>query len=111
MTTSDHHMAIRLRDRATILGEASVRGRLYDIGEYPGFIKSENPDKIVCGQLMILHSDDIIYELDDYEGVPTVYTRILVKCNIYNYQVDAWIYQYQGDLNEADLIGNGRYKG
>jgi gamma-glutamylcyclotransferase (GGCT)/AIG2-like uncharacterized protein YtfP len=111
MSSSDHQVAIRLRDQATLLGEAKVGGRLYDIGDYPGFIKTDNPDEIVFGQLMILHSDDIIYELDEYEGVPTLYTRILVKCNIYDYQVDAAIYHYQGDLNQADLIKNGRYMG
>lgn len=109
MSSSTHHVAIRLRNHATMLGEASIIGRLYDVGEYPAYLNTKDTDELVYGQLLLLHSDEIIDELDEYEGVPSLYTRMMTTCIIYGHSIEAWVYKYEGQIDDSRLIENGRY--
>src|SRR5688572_25708291 len=55
-----------------LLGEAKVRGKLYDMGEYPAAVPC-NEDAFIIGELYVIKNEPefswAIGQLDDYEGV------------------------------------------
>jgi len=64
-----NRFATLLAERATLVGPARARGRLYRIGSYPGLVPSEAPDEWVTGELYRLHNASALLPiLDDYEG-------------------------------------------
>jgi gamma-glutamylcyclotransferase (GGCT)/AIG2-like uncharacterized protein YtfP len=76
-----------LERRALPMGEGKVRGRLFDLGSYPGMVLSQSNSHLVKGKLYMIsaeHWDDVIKELDAYEGcapndpLPHEYRRELV---------------------------------
>jgi gamma-glutamylcyclotransferase (GGCT)/AIG2-like uncharacterized protein YtfP len=78
-----------------VVGSGSVRGILYDVGEYPALRPSDSPDDVVHGVLLEV-DDSALGELDAYEGVAEeLYVR--ERCTV---QLDdgttaaAWIYFY-----------------
>src|ERR1700745_600317 len=51
------------------VGQASVRGRLYDLGEYPGAVLSEKSRSVIRGEVFELPGDPgTLTSLDNYEG-------------------------------------------
>ena len=55
--------------RLTPLGPATVPGRLYDLGPYPGLVLHNEPASYVQGELFALPDDPAVLKaLDDYEG-------------------------------------------
>src|SRR5579862_1521398 len=51
------------------VGAASVRGRLYDLGEYPGAVLNKNSRSVIRGEVFELPGDqNTLTSLDDYEG-------------------------------------------
>jgi len=47
---------------------ATIQGRLYDLGAYPGVVLSDEPADTVAGELFILPNDPaVLARLDDYE--------------------------------------------
>jgi gamma-glutamylcyclotransferase (GGCT)/AIG2-like uncharacterized protein YtfP len=52
------------------LGRATIHGRLYDFGEYPGVVLTSNPSEVVRGELFRLPEDQAaaaLARLDEYE--------------------------------------------
>ena len=97
-------------------GHAKVKGKLYDLGEYPA-AKPTNEDKFIIGELYrIRHEKEFswaIGQLDDYEGVnvafdeTTLYRRDLVEVYIDDKSTSAWIYWYDGDVENKPVIESG----
>ena len=60
-----------IADTARLLkpfGRATIQGRLYDLGPYPGVVLSDDPANTVSGELFQLPNDPaILARLDDYE--------------------------------------------
>jgi gamma-glutamylcyclotransferase (GGCT)/AIG2-like uncharacterized protein YtfP len=51
------------------VGEGWVRGRLYDLGEYPGAVLDEGSERRIPGTVFRLPDDaDFLSALDEYEG-------------------------------------------
>ena len=60
----------RLHEATTSLGTATMRGRLYDLGSYPGLVASDDAADIVHGEVLRLdRPDEVLPWLDDYEGI------------------------------------------
>ena len=52
----------------TPLGPGTIRGRLYDFGDYPGVILDDSSSELVKGQVFGLPPDpDVLARLDEYE--------------------------------------------
>lgn len=50
------------------IGRGRVRGRLYDLGEYPGAVLSKT-GPVILGQISELPDDpEVLEKLDEYEG-------------------------------------------
>ncbi len=97
------------------LGPARYRGRLYDLGTYPGVVP--DPDHFVHGELYALRRDDtarIFAYLDAYEGCDPQrpeageYRRVQDTVLLPDgRELSAWIYLYNGDLSQTQPIPSG----
>ena len=100
----------------TFVGNARVRGKLFDLGSYPAGIKS-NDNRFIVGELYKITSENefawAIGQLDDYEGVSVeadeiqLYRRELTEVHFNNSITHAWIYWYNGDVSGKPLIESG----
>lgn len=103
-----------------VVGPATVAGRLYDLGAYPGCAVDAECGRQVHGQLLELTDPAAQLErLDWYEGYAahddagaSLFVR--VPCDATRpdgAMVRAWIYVYNRDLSRARAIESGRYRG
>ena len=99
-----------------LFGEAKVKGKLFNTGEYPAAIPVEE-DSFIKGELYLIKNENefswAIAQLDDYEGVVVekdeqpLYRREMADVYINDAVVPAWIYWYNGDLSGKSLISSG----
>jgi gamma-glutamylcyclotransferase (GGCT)/AIG2-like uncharacterized protein YtfP len=99
-----------------LIGEAKVKGRLYDLGDYPA-AKPSNENTYIIGELYRIRNEKefswAIGQLDDYEGVNVafdetpLYVRDVAEVHIENTMIPAWIYWYQGDVENKPVISSG----
>lgn len=94
----DNPHALFLRANAESVGRATVRGSLFLVGKYPGYLRE--PDGIVLGEFWRLRNPETtLAALDDYEG--SEYSRVL--------NGNAWIYLYAGDVRPEQRIPSGDF--
>lgn len=113
----------RLAREARSLGAARVTGRLYDLGEYPGLVLSNDHRDVVHGELFELDSlRPTLRWLDDYEGMrpgdasACEYSRLQIPVtydqgSIIGAGVDAWAYVYMRRVSAARRVAKGRWHG
>jgi len=98
-------------------GRVHFRGELYDLGEYPAVRTAPGVSDIVHGELYrLLRAQDILTELDAYEGYdpcnPTssLYCREAVAVfQARGNTVRAWVYRYNGSVTGKPRIISGDY--
>jgi gamma-glutamylcyclotransferase (GGCT)/AIG2-like uncharacterized protein YtfP len=113
---SPHPMARYLASVARFLGRASVAGRLYNLGPYPGMTVAE-PSERVWGHLFELADPVATLErLDAYEGcplgepIPALFQRRLLKVHSEGGRTyTAWTYTYHGVVTEEMRLVDGEY--
>ena len=100
----------------TLAGHATVKGKLYDMGDYPVALPTSE-EKFIQGELYVINQPGefsyIIGQLDDYEGIyaeegeTASYKReeTTVYCN--GQQFTAWIYWYAGNADGLPEIPSG----
>lgn len=99
------------------LGSAAVRGRLYDLGDYPGLLLDPAAD-LVAGQVLQLPDDPAAWlRLDAYEGfVPDDPGRSLfrrVRCRAEfeaGGALECWVYVYNGVPDPARQVAGGVWR-
>jgi len=99
-----------------LVGEAKVKGELYDLGTYPAARPTDN-NKFIIGELYRIRNEKefawAIGQLDDYEGVSVdfdemqLYRREITEVHIDNKVTNAWIYWYVGDVKDKPVIDSG----
>ena len=99
-----------------LTGKAKVKGRLYDMGEYPAAIPASD-DVFIQGELYQVKNEAefswAIGQLDDYEGITPepgeepLYRRELASIIIDDKTVTAWIYWYNGSIAGRPAIPSG----
>lgn len=99
-----------------LVAEAKVKGKLYDLGDYPA-AKPTEENKFIIGELYKIRSENefawAIGQLDDYEGVHVgfdetqLYRRDITEVYVGDTITKAWIYWYHGDLNDKPVIESG----
>ena len=97
-------------------GDAKVKGKLFDLGEHPGGVPTQE-DSFIIGELYIAKDDGefswAIAKLDDYEGVfpepgeQPLYRREIADIFINDAIVPAWIYWYNGDVANKPVVSSG----
>jgi gamma-glutamylcyclotransferase (GGCT)/AIG2-like uncharacterized protein YtfP len=100
----------------SFVGDAKVKGKLFDLGNYPAGVPTEDERYIIGELYTIKHQPEFgwaIGQLDDYEGVAVesdeiqLYQRGLVDVIINDSTTAAWIYWYMGSVEGKPLIESG----
>ncbi|MDQ7052104.1 MAG: gamma-glutamylcyclotransferase family protein [candidate division KSB1 bacterium] len=106
-------------DRAQFVEEARVRGKLYDIGEFPALVPAEDdePESWVYGEIYALETPDILLKtLDVIEGVNEAYPerslfkRICLTAYSDSGEKTVWAYVYNQPLHHFPRIPSGNYR-
>ncbi len=113
----DNPLARTLRLNADIVAHATVSGRLYRIGSYPGLILSAETGDRVHGDVCRLHNPaDLLPILDAYEGcgvadpAPHEFERACVPVELDDgTSVIANVYVYCSDLKGYEQIAGGDF--
>ena len=112
-----HHPAYQyISDYFTLVGDAKVKGILYDMGAYPAAIET-GEDKFIIGELYKIKNEDefgwAMGQLDDYEGLiveegeTPLYQRAKTPVWIKDHLQEAWIYWYNSDIQNRPVIESG----
>lgn len=112
-----HHPAYAYISRYfTLVAEGKVKGSLYDLGAYPAALPSEE-GSFITGELYRINNADefawALAQLDDYEGLNTeqgeiaLYRRDTVTVYLTAGTEQAWIYWYNGQVDERARIQTG----
>ena len=99
-----------------LLGEAVVKGKLYDLGEYPAAAPCDE-EHFISGELYGINNPQefswAIGQLDDYEGLnveageKALYKREEVIVYQNSEPHTAWIYWFNGDMTGKPEIESG----
>jgi len=104
---------------ARFVGHARVRGRLYELGGYPGVVSAADTDAWVHGEVYELtEPHEVLARLDDYEGCgasdsePHEYRRECAEVWMATgAREEAWVYRYLGSIAGKREIESGDYSG
>src|SRR6478609_9682786 len=112
-----HHPAYEYISRYfSLVGNAKVKGSLYDMGEYPAAVSSNGSNFIVGELYAIKQADEFgwaIAQLDDYEGIHVeqgeiaLYKREQTTVYINDTETLAWIYWFNGNVSGGTYIESG----
>jgi gamma-glutamylcyclotransferase (GGCT)/AIG2-like uncharacterized protein YtfP len=98
------------------VGHGTVRGRLYDVGEYPGAVLARTGNPISGEVFELPPVKRVLSLLDAYEGFTpkrrktSQFVRERWPVTMSNGdRLDCWVYVYNGPLATARLIPSGRY--
>jgi gamma-glutamylcyclotransferase (GGCT)/AIG2-like uncharacterized protein YtfP len=99
-----------------LLGEAVVKGKVFDNGEYPVAVP-DNGETFISGELYELNNPDefdwVVAQLDDYEGLNVedgqkpMYKREVTDAYLGGNASKAWIYWYNGNTDQMTEIFSG----
>ncbi len=105
-----------IKNHFTFVSSATAKGKMYDLGDYPAAISSNDGGSIV-GELFVANSDDdfnwAISQLDDYEGLnpeageQALYKRELAAVTYNQSETTAWIYWFNADVTGKPVIESG----
>ncbi len=108
----------RLARESRSLGPATLPGRLYDLGTYPGLVE-DGGGGLVHGEVVLLEdAASSLRWLDAYEGIPPgacegeEYIRVERAAGLSDgSQIKAWVYVYKGSMSGGRLVPTGRWIG
>jgi gamma-glutamylcyclotransferase (GGCT)/AIG2-like uncharacterized protein YtfP len=116
---SKHPMAKRLMMQSEFTGEATIGGKLFSLGSYPGLALIGGPADLVHGEVVRLRTPELSFRwIDEYEGCgpnvpePHYFRRVVVPVALRSgATLDAWVYVYLKSISPARHIPGGRWKG
>jgi gamma-glutamylcyclotransferase (GGCT)/AIG2-like uncharacterized protein YtfP len=108
----------RLLREARLLGAATIRGQLYDLGDFPGVILEDDANSIVYGELVRLNdADTALAWLDQYEeispgGSPSdLYRRVRTVASLAGGErILCWTYELRGPANGLKVLSEGSWQ-
>jgi gamma-glutamylcyclotransferase (GGCT)/AIG2-like uncharacterized protein YtfP len=117
LAVAGHPMGARLRDEARLIGPATICGRLYRLGRFPGLVVAEDPQCLVHGELYALNAPAVALRwLDTFEGIvpqrPALspYMRVERPVRINSgATVHAWVYLYRRSVRALPEVKGGRW--
>lgn len=94
---------------AEFVAPARMRGRLVDLGRYPGLVSPRGPDDWVRGEVYALHDPvHTLARLDAYEG--SAFRRICAEAvQDCGRKIRTWVYVYEGPFPRGRMIASGDY--
>jgi gamma-glutamylcyclotransferase (GGCT)/AIG2-like uncharacterized protein YtfP len=116
LLNKDNEYALYLKNNSRFHSYGKTKGKLYDIGEYPGAILLPKGEDYIYGSILELdHPEDIFPIIDDYEGygngqsVPNEFIRLIASVETSSTIINCWVYVYNLPIEGLKLIKNGRY--
>ena len=117
LSTAGHPNGKRLRRESRLLGEATIEGKLYNLGRYPGLAESPGAGTRVYGEVYALNAPSASLEwLDAYEGIVpgdhdhNKYARVERPARLGTGEdLAAWVYVYLKPVAASCLIAGGRW--
>jgi gamma-glutamylcyclotransferase (GGCT)/AIG2-like uncharacterized protein YtfP len=107
-------MARWLATAARYVGPAHARGRLYDLGPYPGMRAARGPREWVAGDVYRIASPRVLRVLDLYEAGQRVRPQFArARCVVLltrGGRRAAWVYLYRRGVWTAPRIVSGDYR-
>ncbi|MGN6177975.1 MAG: gamma-glutamylcyclotransferase family protein [Mucilaginibacter sp.] len=98
---ADNEFAIFMRKHCQFVKKGKFKGRLYDIGEYPGAIEDTYAESYIHGSIYLMNNAPMVLKtLDDYEGYgpeqeqPNLFIRKLIEIETDARSIDCWVYLY-----------------
>jgi gamma-glutamylcyclotransferase (GGCT)/AIG2-like uncharacterized protein YtfP len=110
-----NEFAIYLKQNCSFYGKGRFKGKLYDLGEYPGAILDEKGDNYVYGSILnVKNISEVLIRLDEYEGFgeedrPNLFIREIVSIETNNGKVDCLVYLYNLSVDGFKIIDSGDY--
>jgi gamma-glutamylcyclotransferase (GGCT)/AIG2-like uncharacterized protein YtfP len=116
LLSEGNEFAAFLMENSILHGPGKFKGKLYDIGEYPGAIYQPSSEYDVHGQVFLMNQPEMILRrLDDYEGFgedqpePNEFIRTLIEVETNDNPVNCWAYLYQLPTDGLWHIRSGNY--
>jgi gamma-glutamylcyclotransferase (GGCT)/AIG2-like uncharacterized protein YtfP len=110
----DIPMAKWLCRAARYMGPATTRGRLYDLGAYPGMRAARGRGEFIAGDLYRVSRPEVWRVLDRYErGVRGKPRFVRARCVVRfarGTRTTAWVYRYCYAVVGAARISSGDYR-
>lgn len=106
-----------LKSNADFYAEGYFYGKLFDLGDYPGAIESENPEDKVFGSIFQVRNPDAVFvALDEYEETgdkfPSPNEFIRKKIYVFDSNgkmIPSFVYLYNWPLERFKRIVSGKY--
>lgn len=105
-----------IRKYFKLLGEATIKGTMYDMGEFP-VVVSQDTGRVIKGELYEINNPNefsfAMAQLDDYEGLypeegeEVFYEREAADVNFNGETVTAWVYWYNRDVADKRIVESG----
>jgi gamma-glutamylcyclotransferase (GGCT)/AIG2-like uncharacterized protein YtfP len=103
---SDHEYARLLRGVSEFVSAGRLRGSLYRVAHYPGWVEDGDPDGWVHGEIWRpRHAATLLPKLDFYEGPE--YRRVIRAIDTSAGPVDSWVYLYAASIEGKERIISG----
>lgn len=114
-----YHHLLWWKRGVEFVSEGRIKGRLYDLGSFPGVVEAPDQWSYVYGELYSLESpDDTLNHIDAFEGYSphdpddSLFVRKLTEVFLPDGRsVKAWTYFYNAEISRASLISSGIYSG
>jgi gamma-glutamylcyclotransferase (GGCT)/AIG2-like uncharacterized protein YtfP len=112
-------MRARLKETSISLGDATIPGRLFDMGTFPVMIEAAARSDVVHGEMLHLRDPEAAFHwLDPYEGITPghrragEYDRVRRTVQLASGEdVIAWVYLYVAEVSGLPAIPSGRWMG
>jgi gamma-glutamylcyclotransferase (GGCT)/AIG2-like uncharacterized protein YtfP len=108
MSEYENPMSAKLRSESTLIGPATIKGSVYNLGTYPALV-FDSKDK-VYGEMYQINDDQTWEWLDQYEEVPVLYVRREVKIKCLGEKYWGFVYEYAGHVYQYDKIESGDFR-
>ncbi len=104
----------KLKQHLKYIGEGKIEAHLYDLGEYPGAVKTEG-NEVIGDIFQINNPEKVLKILDRYEGFNknkienSEFVRSKNQVKINGKSIDAWVYWYNLQPDKKRRIKNKDY--
>jgi gamma-glutamylcyclotransferase (GGCT)/AIG2-like uncharacterized protein YtfP len=119
LSASVHPNARRLAGEGTLLGPATVGGRLYAIAWYPGLVEEgvgSSAERVTGEVYRLADPAGSLPWLDRYEGLEpgtltgADYARVVRPVHLATGEtIEAWVYLYTAAIHGCTVIADGRW--
>jgi len=116
LLNSDNEFASYLKTNCSFYAKGRFKGRLYDIGEYPGAVADSRCSDYVYGSVYIIGDAVLVLKcLDDYEGYgpeqeqPNLFVREAIDIESDKGIINGWCYLYNLPVDGLRIIASGNY--